>query len=84
MAANVYNGSLLQEIDNNYFLIFDWFEGKAITDEEITLDKVKKVAKQLAKLHQIDFNNIPNNSDLGKNVIEIDWNYYCMHLHKHG
>jgi len=76
VAANIYNGSALQEIDNNYFFIFDWFEGKPITDEEITLDKVKKVAKQLANLHQINFNNIPNNSDLGKNVTEVDWNYY--------
>ena len=75
IAANVYNGYSLQEIDNNYFLIFDWFEGKSITDKEITLDKVKKVAKQLANLHQINF-NIPNSSDLGESSIEVNWNYY--------
>ena len=76
VAANIYNGVALQKIDDNYFFIFDWFEGKSIKDEEITLDKVKKVAKQLAKLHQINFNNIPNSSNLGTNVIEVDWNYY--------
>lgn len=76
VSANIYNGSSLQGIDNNYFLIFDWFEGKSITDKEITLEKVKKVAKQLANLHQMNFNNIPNSSDLGKTSIEVDWNYY--------
>ena len=80
IAANVYNGYSLQEIDNNYFLIFDWFEGKSITDKEITLDKVKKVAKQLANLHQINFNNIPNSSDLGKSSIEVNWNYYLKKI----
>ena len=61
ISANIYNGVALQEIDNNYFFVFDWFDGRAIKDEEITLDKVKKVAKQLASLHQINFNDILNN-----------------------
>ena len=80
ISANIYNGYALQEMENNYFLIFDWFEGKAITDEEITMNKVKKVAKQLAILHQIDFSNIENSSNLGKNVIETEWNYYLQKI----
>lgn len=80
ISANIYNGYALQETNNNYFLIFDWFEGRAITDKEITIDRVKKVAKQLANLHQIDFNDIPNISDLGKSVIEVDWNYYLQKI----
>lgn len=80
ISANIYNGKALQEIDGNYFFIFDWFEGKAIKDEEITIDKVKKVAEQLANLHQIDFSKIQNDSNLGKDVVEVDWNYYVSKI----
>lgn len=80
ISANIYNGNALQEVNGNYFLIFDWFEGKAIKDEDITIDKVKKVAKQLAILHQIDFSNIKNDSNLGKDVIEVDWSYYISKI----
>ena len=80
ISAYIYNGVALQELDNNYFFVFDWFDGRAIKDEEITLDKVKKVAKQLASLHQINFNDILNNSNLGKNIIEVDWNYYFQKI----
>lgn len=80
ISANIYNGKVLQEIDGNYFLIFDWFKGKAIKDEEITIDKVKKVAEQLANLHQIDFSSIQNDSNLGKDVVEVDWNYYVSKI----
>lgn len=80
ISANIYNGYALQKFNNNYFLIFDWFEGKAIVDEEITLDKVKKVAKQLAVLHQINFNDVSNISDLRKSVVEVDWDYYLKKI----
>lgn len=74
--ANIYNNHSLQEIDNNYFFIFNWFEGKSIKEKDITLDKVNKVSKELAKLHKINFSNITNTSDLGKNINEVNWNYY--------
>ncbi|MGN1298774.1 MAG: GNAT family N-acetyltransferase [Candidatus Scatovivens sp.] len=80
ISANNYNGQVLQEIDGNYFLIFDWFEGKSIKDNEITIDKVKKVAKQLARLHQIDFSSIQNDSNLGKEIVEFDWKYYISKI----
>ena len=80
ISANIYNGYALQKFNNNYFLIFDWFEGKAIVEEEITLDKVKKVAKQLAVLHQINFNDVSNISDLRKSVVEVDWDYYLKKI----
>ena len=80
ISANIYNDSALQKIDDNYFFVFDWFEGRAITDQEITIEKVKKVAKQMANLHKIDFNNILNTSDLGKTISEVDWDYYLENI----
>lgn len=80
IAANVYNDNSVQEIEENYFLIFDWFEGKAIEENEITMNKVKKVAKQLANLHKIDFSSVKNDSNLGKDITETDWEFYASKI----
>ena len=77
ISANIYNGTAIQEIEGKYFFVFDWFEGKAITDKDLTIEKVSKVAKQLALLHQIDFSMVENNSNLGKEREEVDWAYYA-------
>ena len=55
LPAKIISGNALQEIQGNYFFIFDWFDGKAIDEDEITIEHVIKVATLLAKLHNIDF-----------------------------
>lgn len=35
LPAKIIEGKTIQKIDNNYFLIFDWFDGRAISDDEI-------------------------------------------------
>ena len=74
--AKIINDKALQEIDGNFFFIYDWFEGKAIEDDEITTDKVKKVAKELAKLHQINFGNLIDECKLHYDLNTVDWKFY--------
>lgn len=78
--AKIINGIALQEFDNNYFFIFDWFEGRAISDTEITIEKVKKVAKILAQIHNIDFGNLKYKCKLGKEIFEVNWDFYIEKL----
>ena len=80
IAAKIIDGVTLQEIDNNYFLIFDWFEGKAIKEDELTLDHVTKVAKLLARLHSIDYKDVINECNLGKEIKEIDLDFYISKI----
>ncbi len=76
LPAKVIKGITLQEIQGNYFFIFDWFEGRAIDENEITIGHVKKVAILLAKLHNIDFGKIKNECNLGNEILEVDWDFY--------
>ena len=78
--AKIINGTTLHEIDGNYFLIYDWFDGKAIDEDEITLEHVKKVASLLAKIHNIDFTNLINECNLGNENSEIDWDFYISKI----
>lgn len=80
ISANIYNDTAIQEIDGNYFFVFDWFEGNQVNENKITMDMVKKVAKQLAILHKIDFSNVENNSSLGKEITEVNWKDYASKI----
>lgn len=80
LPAKIINGITLNEIEGNYFLIFDWFEGKAIDENEITIEHVHKVATLLAKLHNIDFGKIKNECNLGNEISEVNWDFYISKL----
>ena len=80
LPAKVINGITLQEIHGNYFFIFDWFEGKAINEDEITIEHVRKVATLLAKLHNIDFGEIKDECNLGTEISEVNWDFYISKL----
>ena len=76
LPAKIIDGITLQELDGNYFLIYDWFDGRAIDEDELNLDYVSKVATLLAKLHSIDYDEIKNECKLGKENKEVDWDFY--------
>ena len=78
--AKSFNQNLLQEIDGNYFLIYDWFNGKAVEETQITFEHVKKVASILAKIHNIDFGELRNQCNLGKELKEVNWDFYISKL----
>ncbi len=80
LPAKIINGITLQEIEENYFLIYDWFEGKAIDENEITMEHVQKVATLLIKLHNIDFGKIKEECNLGNEISEVDWDFYISKL----
>jgi len=78
--AKIINNKALQELDGNFFFVFDWFEGKAAKEDEITFEQVKKVSTLLAKLHNIDFGEIKNDCNLGKDIFEVNWDFYISKL----
>jgi len=80
LPAIIIKGRTIQEVNGYYFLIFNWVEGKAINDEELDFEKCQKVAKELAKLHKIDFGNLKNETKSYYDKIEIDWDFYIERL----
>ena len=49
-----FNDKKMQEIDGQYFYVYEWFDGKSLKDDEITIEHCKKIGKLLAHIHNID------------------------------
>lgn len=67
-----FNGTKMQEIDEQYYYIFDWYDGKSLKDNEIKRIHCEKIGELLAKIHNIDLKNEP----FERNEIHIDWQEY--------
>ena len=78
--AKIFKNGALQEIDGVYFLIYDWFNGKAICTDEITMDHIAKVATLLSKIHNTDFGDLAKKCTSIQEVKEIDWDFYIEKL----
>ncbi len=67
-----FNNKKLQLIDNQYFYVFNWYDGVSLKDGEIKKEHCKKIGKVLSDIH-----NITLKEDIWKeNIKNIDWQYY--------
>lgn len=72
VCAYKYNGKYIQDLESNYFLVYEWINGNILLTKEIGLDHVRKAAKELSILHSIPVT-------LDKEIVrykKIDFNYY--------
>ena len=49
-------GSYLIKYEDNYYMVFDYVDGKVLKDDEITLEHSKKIGNILARIHNLDYN----------------------------
>lgn len=76
LPAKRIDDNVIQKVDDSYFLIFDWFNGRAIEDEELTIEKCKRVAEELSKLHKIDYAELKGKCKAYYDTNEVDWIFY--------
>lgn len=69
LPALVFGNQKMHQLDEQYFYLFDWFEGRALRSEQITEDHCRIIGAQLAKIHRIDLQNEP----AGCEQLSIDW-----------
>lgn len=67
-----FNGTKMQELNGQYYYIFDWYDGKSLADNEIKAFHCRKIGEVLAKIHNIDLKNEP----FERNEVHIDWQNY--------
>ncbi|MDN4604066.1 aminoglycoside phosphotransferase family protein [Paenibacillus sp. F6_3S_P_1C] len=78
LPAKVINGSSIQILDNQSYLIFDWIDGKSLEPHEVTEAHCEHMGMILADIHKTHFSqlHIPNlHLDHSK---ETDWKYYLI------
>ena len=70
------DGNYLTKLDDMYYMVFDYVEGKTLKDDEITALHCKKIGNVLAHIHSLDYKEI----GLEPNVVEYkrlyDWESY--------
>jgi Ser/Thr protein kinase RdoA (MazF antagonist) len=76
LPAKKFNDTFLQEIDNQFYLVFDWVEGKSLTPNEINIVHCEKIGAILADIHMTDFSELGIIHDWADNGQLTDWNYY--------
>ncbi|MBZ9687486.1 phosphotransferase [Clostridium estertheticum] len=78
LPAKKFNGTFMQEIDKQFYLVFDWVDGKSLKPNEINSAHCEKIGGILADIHMTDFSGLGIINDWSDNVPITDWNYYLQ------
>ena len=65
-------------MDNQFYLIFDWIEGKILKPSEVNINNCVKVGAILADIHMTDFSKLGIINNYEQNTKLTDWNYYLQ------
>ena len=67
-------GRKMQEVGGAFFYVFPYFDGKALTDEEITATHCAIVGEILAKLHGAERKQEP----IPRETLDFDWDSFSL------
>lgn len=67
-----FNNKKRQYIDNQYFYVYKWYDGKSLKNNEIKILNCKKIGEVLARIHSIDLRE----ETFVRSEIHIDWEKY--------
>lgn len=70
----------LNKFDDMYYMVFEFVEGKILSDEEITIEHCKKIGEILSKIHSLDYSSLELNSEIIKYSRLYDWESYKKHI----
>ena len=68
--------NFINKFDGYYYMVFDFVNGKVLTDDEITVNHCKKIGNILAKLHSLDYKEIGLESNITEYKRLYDWESY--------
>ena len=66
-----FNGKKMQKIDEQYYYVFDYFDGKVLKNEDVEIKHVREIGTVMARIHNIEVQNV---NALREH--EIDFKYY--------
>lgn len=72
LPARTIDGQKMQEMNGQYFYLFDWYDGKTLHGADIHKNHCWEMGKVLAKIHRIHW--IEKSSE--RTPLHIDWNFY--------
>jgi len=75
-SALLINDNYLTKYDDMYYIVFDFVNGKTLTDEEITIDHCKKIGKILSQIHSLDYKDLELENKRVNYKRLYDWESY--------
>ena len=78
LPAKKFNDTFMQEIDKQFYLVFDWVDGKSLKPNEMNIVHCEKIGAILADIHMTDFSKLGIINDCSDNAQLTDWNYYLQ------
>lgn len=76
LPSRSFDGKKMQEIDGQFFYIFDWFAGHALSSSDVCEEHCRIIAGQLARIHAID----QHRESFEYHAERIDWKDYAVRL----
>ncbi len=73
----------MQEIDKQFYLVFQWVEGETLKPNEINVVHCEKIGAILADIHITDFSELGLVNEWSDNTQLTDWNYYLQKGKEH-
>jgi Ser/Thr protein kinase RdoA (MazF antagonist) len=78
LPAKKFDGTFMQEIDNQFYLVFDWIDGESLKLNEIKLVHCEKIGAILADIHMTDVSELGIINNESDHTQLTDWNYYLQ------
>jgi Ser/Thr protein kinase RdoA (MazF antagonist) len=78
LPSKTINGTFMHKIENQFYLVFDWVDGKSLKSNEISRTHCEKIGIILADIHMMDFSELGIKNNLSNYEHRIDWNYYLQ------
>lgn len=72
VTLNVYNGKKMQCIDNQYYYVFNWLDGKSLADKNINENHCETMGKILGQIHKLSCNKTISAGE----ELNVDWDFY--------
>lgn len=77
LPAKKFNGSSIQNVEGQFYLIFDWIDGITLKPNTINTLHCETMGGILSELHKVNFSELGIMNNWSDNVQSIDWyNYF--------
>lgn len=76
--ARIFDGKAIQEIDGQYYLVFDYIYGKSLFGNGIKASHCEQIGIILAKIHATDFSELGLIDSYTADEPVPDWNFYLQ------
>jgi len=76
LPVKIIKDKAIHEIDNQFYLIFEWIDGCSLKSHKIGKIHCEKMGSIVARIHTTDFTSIEKDNDHYNVTYETDWNSY--------